>query len=713
MLVTDHNGMVDAGRTGLFDHDTQYLGTYRLLIDEFDPIFLTHEKINHNVVVLSYTNPKFRSGSTFVEELDLSIRVIRCIDGGLHECFEITSFAPGDVQFRWMVHLECTFQSIETVRGLTRVVPRVTRSQYDARRRVLTVTFRDSWFRQALEYHIKSADSAARHSPNLLIFPVRLSHAQTWRAEVFARCTVDPIENRHVYNQGRTPETTFKAATQSQDSSVSVTGRIQQIAQDTETWVDRMARIETSNTVVQRAYDQALRDLASLRFELYGGSWYPAAGVPWFNAIFGRDALTAAYQTLAIGDPFSLPVLTRLAELQGSSVNTWNDEEPGKILHEMRVSQPSLMGKVPFHPFYGTVDAPLLFVILLSEVYRFSGDLEMVRQFLGAAERCLSWAATYGDIDGDGFIEYWMRGPHDYHNQGWKDAWDAVVYPDGSIVPDPIAIVEVQGYYYDALRRAAELYRGLGMIDKATTSDRHADRLQSAFEKHFWLAPERFYAFGLDPKKRPICSIASNPGQLLWSGIVRPERAALVAQRLMAPDLFCGWGIRTLSSTNGGYDPLSYQRGSLWPHDNALIALGLKRYGHWRETNRIAEGIFAASSSFAQAQLPELWAGLDRDQTQWPVLYPMANVPQAWAAGAIPLILRAILGCEPDIASGTLWLWPTLPDWLPDITFRGLSCPGGSCDVRCSGRGLETRIDVLARRGNASIELGPFRRSRT
>ncbi|HUX87643.1 MAG TPA: amylo-alpha-1,6-glucosidase [Chloroflexota bacterium] len=385
-------------------------------------------------------------------------------------------------------------------------------------------------------------------------------------------------------------------------------------------------------------------------------------------------------------------------------MNRWNDEEPGKILHELRVGQLSLMGKIPFNPYYGTVDASLLYVILLAETYRFTGDHRLLEQFSGPLEGRLRWAADYGGIDGDGFIEYWMPSPHDYRNQAWKDAGDAVVYPKGTIVPDPIAVVEVQGYYYRALCDASTIYRVLGQTAKADAAQEHATRLFNTFNQTYWLPEEQFYAYGLDPQKRPIRTIASNPGLLLWTRAVQPERAAAIARRLMADDLFCGWGVRTLSRHNKAYAPVMYQRGSIWPYDNSFIALGLKRYGHWEATNRIAQGIFTASGYFAQGDLPELWVGFDRTQTEWPVPYPQANIPQAWSAGSVPLLLRSILGLEPDLGQRRILLSPTLPDWIEELTLRGLRFLDGEIDFKVTGRGIDTRVEVLRTNGVISIE---------
>lgn len=703
MLVTDHEGWVRGGRTGLFDHDTRYLSTYEMSIDELTPEFLTAEQPVFNGVVLSYTNPAFRSGTMAVDRLTLSLRVTRVLDEGLHECIEISSFACQPIRFHFLINLESSFDTMFEVRDLRIAPPRVVYDRYDADARSVVCSYRDDWFSRCLQYQIVSTDSQPRYSPHLLIFPVRLEHNQTWRLETAAWMTGHPL--------GRFSTSVVKGPTGAADVPVpiglppmSVGERLALARSELRHWSERLARLATPNLTVQRAYDQAVRDLASLRLQKVGDEWYPAAGVPWYNAVFGRDALDTALQCLPIGAPFPRAVLTRLARLQGTRVDRWNDEEPGKIPHELRVDQLSLMGKIPFNPFYGTVDASLFYVILLSETYCFTGDQALLECFLAPMEGCLHWAREYGDVDGDGFIEYWMRSAHDYHNQAWKDSGEAIVYPDGSIVPDPIAIVEVQGCYYAALRGAAAVYRTLGHLAKADAAERRAEDLRRSFDDRFWMPDEHTYAFGLDPDKRPIRTIASNPGQLLWTRIVPPDRAAQVAERLMAADMFGGWGVRTLSRDNGAYNPVAYQRGSIWPFDNSFIALGLKRYGHWRETNRIAEGTFAASGFFAEGRLPELWAGLDRSQTEWPVLYPDANVPQAWSAGSIPLLLRAILGIEPDVEHRRMFVQPTLPDWLDELTLRGLPFAGETVDLHFHGQGTASRVDVLRTTGGVRVE---------
>ena len=706
MLVTDLDGWIANRQTGLYAHDTRYLSAYTVTIEGFKPTFLTAECPAYNCAILSYATPRFRAGSVDVDELALFLQIRRVVDDGLYEAIELTSFAGGPLQFHLMISLQSSFEDIFEVRGLHRTPPRIVRFRYDSAASAVVSSYRDGEFSRCLAYQIVSSDSRPRYSPNVLIFPIRIDHGQTWRAEIAVHLTGTPHPRFFTSTLGHSDAETASRAGRA-SAPVSVDERLRATLAEVDRWESGLPRLETSSPIVNRAYTRAIRDLASLRFQRVGGEWYPAAGVPWYNCVFGRDALFTALQCLPLGCPFPRAVLERLAELQGTRVNPWSDEEPGKIPHEYRVGQLSLMGKLPLCPFYGTVDASLLYVILLAETYRFTGDRHLLERFRTPMEGCLGWAAEYGDVDGDGFIEYWMRSPRDYHNQAWKDAVDAVVYPDGSIVPDPIAIVEVQGYYYRALRDASEIYAVLGETTKADAAQKRAERLFIAFNETYWLPEERYYAYGLDPQKQPIRTIASNPGLLLWTGAVPPEHAADVARRLMAEDLFCGWCVRTLSRLNPAYAPVMYQRGSIWPFDNAFIALGLKRYGHWPEANRIAEGIFSASGYFAEGSLTELWAGLDRSQCEWPVLYPRADIPQAWSAGSVPLLLRAILGLEPDIGRRCLVLSPTLPNGLEELTLRRLPFLDGLIDLTVTGQGADTQVKVLRRDGAIAVEHRP------
>src|SRR5208337_1821685 len=357
-----------------------------------------------------------------------------------------------------------------------------------------------------------------------------------------------------------------------------------------------------------------------------------------------------------------------LGALQATEFDDYRDAEPGKIMHELRYGELAHFKLIPHTPYYGTADATPLYLITLHAAWRATGDHTLLETYLPHAEAALDWIDNDGDRDGDGLQEYQTRSPVGYENMAWKDAGDSMVYTDGTPVRGPKALCELQGYVYDARVRMAEVFDALGKPDRARDLRRKAAALFKKFNEAFWDEESGFYAYLLDGEKRKVMTVASNPGHLLWSGIVPADRAARVVARLMAPDMNSGWGIRTLSSRHPAYNPYSYQNGSVWPHDNSLIALGFKRYGFVDEIGQIARGISEAASHFLLNQLPELYAGIERTAGGFPVQYLGANVPQAWAAGSAFALLQAILGITLDAPRGRIFVDPALPAWLPDIT---------------------------------------------
>jgi glycogen debranching enzyme len=420
----------------------------------------------------------------------------------------------------------------------------------------------------------------------------------------------------------------------------------------------------------------------------------PAGGVPWYLSLFGRDSIIASLQFQIIDPDFARGALDRLAAFQADAIDDYRDAEPGKMPHELRHGELAFFGQIPHSPYYGTADATPLYLILLHSTWKCTGDEQMVSRHLAAAERCLDWIDRFGDCDGDGFQEYQTRSSAGYENLGWKDAGDAVLYPDGRSVKGPKALCELQGYVYDAWLRMAELFAALGESKRAARLRRKAADLQRHFDKAFWDEEAGFYALALDGDKQRAMSVTSNPGHCLWSGIVPPARAARVVERLMQPDMWSGWGIRTLSSRHPAFNPYSYQNGSVWPHDNSLIALGMKRYGFVREAAMVAQAICDAASYFAAHRLPELFAGTGRDEICFPLRYLGSNVPQAWATGALVALLQALIGFQPDAPRRRLQLDPSLPDWLPQLEIRGLRIGGRHIDLYFWRDGEETRFEA-------------------
>lgn len=418
-------------------------------------------------------------------------------------------------------------------------------------------------------------------------------------------------------------------------------------------WLAAAPALRTADRRLGTAYDRAVADVEALRLHDPHGRHRPviAAGAPWFMTLFGRDALLSAYMALPVDPDLALGVLEALADLQGTRVDPVSEEEPGRIMHETRyggVEAPTLMGG---STYYGSADATPLFVVLLGELSRWGLPEADLRRLLPAADRALDWIDEHGDRDGDGWIEYLRTTPNGLANQGWKDSWDGVRYRDGRVAEAPIALCEVQAYAYAARRARADMARRLGDDATAADQDARADELRDRFDRQFWLPDAGWFAVGLDADKRPIDSLTSNMGHCLWAGIVRPDRAATVARRLLSADMWSGWGIRTLSASDGGYDPMSYHCGTVWPHDSALGAAGLRRYGFADAACRVADGLLDAALAWG-GRLPELFCGLDRAEVETPVPFPTSCSPQAWAAATPFLLLRILLGLEPDPVTG-------------------------------------------------------------
>ena len=448
-------------------------------------------------------------------------------------------------------------------------------------------------------------------------------------------------------------------------------------------WKLRVPQIRASWDDVYHSFTRSVADLASLR--IHGGEGLgnlPAAGMPWFMTVFGRDTLITCLQTLLFGPELARSALEVLAGLQATEENPAIDAEPGKVVHEVRRGKAA---KNWFASYYGTIDATPLYLILLSEVWRWTDDAALVRHFREPALRALSWIDDYGDLDGDGFVEYLKRSPTGLDNQSWKDSWDSQRFSDGRIAEPPIAPVEAQGYVYDAKRRMAELAREVWRDrELADRLDREADELQERFNQAFWHEGRGgYYVLALDGEKRQVDSLSSNIGHLLWSGIVPPERVDAVVDALMGPDLWSGWGVRTMSAADAGYNPLSYHNGTVWPHDNSLIAWGLVRYGRWEEAQRIVRRMLNASGHFDH-QLPEVFAGLPRAETPFPIAYPTAARPQAWAAGTPVLLLQQLLGLQPDRRQHLLRSIAPLevPTWAGTLRLLGIRAFDRVWDVR-------------------------------
>ncbi len=474
------------------------------------------------------------------------------------------------------------------------------------------------------------------------------------------------------------------------------------------------ATVTSDNQMFDRVLHRCHLDLQALE-TIFPHGELPAAGIPWYVSPFGRDSLITGLQTLHLAPQRAVGTLRVLAALQGTKIDDYREEEPGKILHEMRYGEMARLAEIPHTPYYGSVDATPLWIWLFAETVTWTGDANLYRELLPNAVRALHWIDEYGDRDGDGLVEYSTAarsGSHITH-QVWKDSIDSLNDADGMPVEGLVAAVEVQGYLYAAYARLADVASAMGERVWATQLRDRAAQIQAIVEERFWLDSEGFYAQALDGDKQPVRAMTSNPGHLLLCSLPSPERAAMVAERFSQPDFTSGWGIRTLSSGATTYNPMSYHNGSIWPHDNSLIGAGFYRYGQIEAGHAVASDLLEVGKTDALGRLQELYCSFPRvvGEDDTPVNYPVSCSPQAWAAGAMPFLVRAMLGLEVDLAARHLRISPSLPGWLNELTISGLSVLGqrGSLTVRREGAGLAVEsIDIPLAAGLSEAGFSPL-----
>jgi glycogen debranching enzyme len=680
VLVTEPDGQVRwPTDKGLYFFDTRLVSAWSVYANGTSWDLLNGGAVNYDAARIYLTNQAFLTEDGAVPAHTLAFVISRAIGGGLHEDLDITNHGQRPVRFNLEISIRSDFADIFDVKAARTVRRgRINTEWSDSHQRLRTV-YRNRDFMRAVSVSVGEATSHAAYANGRLSFEVSLGSGATWHA-----CLLYELaDSEHHYNAPR-------ACALHEDGSRHAAAQ--------HSWQQTVLKLRTSNEEFYRFYHQAIEDMAALRLPIEGTDhmvFVPAAGLPWFNAPFGRDSLIVSLQNILVYPEFARGSLDVLGRWQATERDDYRDAEPGKIMHELRYGELAHFKLIPHTPYYGTADATPLYLITLHAAWRATGDISLLRRHLPHAEAALRWIDEYGDRDGDGFQEFKTRSPVGYENMDWKDAGDSMVYPDGSPVKGPKALCELQGYVYDAWLRMAEAFDALDRADRASVLRGKAATLYRRFDEAFWDEASGFYAYMLDGEKRKVLTVASNPGHLLWSGLVPPERAAKVAARLMAPDMNTGWGIRTLSADNPAYNPYSYQNGSVWPHDNSLIALGFKRYGFAEEVGRVARSISEAASHFLLNQLPELYAGIARSEGLFPVQYLGANVPQAWAAGSAFALLQAILGIWPDAPREKLYVDPVLPRWLPDVTLSDLRLGRRHFDIRFWREGEATEFEVL------------------
>ena len=666
-VVSSLDARIDgSGSAGFFAADTRFVSGYRLHVNGRDPILLTSSATHFFASRYEFANPDMFDDVGAIPGNAISIRLDRTISEGVHEDIDIVSYAARPVSLAVDVEIDSDFADIFDV-----VEPRLVRrgtiqSRWISSRRELRTTYTNREFRRTLVASIERAGSPPQWANGRLSFAIHLERGATWHA-----CLkwLPQIGDR------RRP-TTLGCNAITESRAGFHPPRLPRVG------------IHTPNATVEGAWRQAVHDIEALRLEDQTpgrSAIIPAAGIPWFATLFGRDSLIVSMQSISGYPEFAAGALRRLSDLQATRDDPTRDMEPGKIAHEIRHGELATLGILPHQPYYGTHDATSLFLIVLSYLYQWTGDAELLERYLPNAEAALRWIDRYGDRDRDGFQEYARRSSRGYYNQGWKDAGDAIVDAGGVLAPLPIATCELQGYVYDARLRMAQIYDVLGKDDRAGLQREEASKLYERFNDAFWWEREGTYALALDGHKKQVRSVASNAGHCLLSGIVPKERAGRVVKRLLAEDMWSGWGIRTLAASHRYYNPFSYHTGSVWPHDNAMIAGGFRHYGFDEAASQVARGIFEAAEKFPMHRLPELFSGLPRDEGSFPVPYLGASAPQAWAAASVFRLVAVLCGIHARVSptgERELYVNPALPAWLPELTITNLRAGRGAIDLR-------------------------------
>jgi glycogen debranching enzyme len=654
-LVSDLRGDVDASPDeahGFFYRDTRFLSRWVLTANGSALNVLSTDHVSYFTAKFFLAPPT----GTVNENPTVSIIRNRAVGDGFHEDLTVLNHDAKPLELELRLEAGADFADLFEVKDALE-------KKGETYRRVDEDTLvlgyrRDDFVR---ETRIRSSQECEVDESGFT-FGLELGPHSEWNTCVFVQPVVDrPIEIKYRHDEEEAKPN---------------------IGMSLEEFVASAPKLETDWDPLDHIYEQSLVDLAALRFtsDLFPDASLPAAGLPWFMTVFGRDSLITSFQALPFVPDLAETTLRVLAARQATTLDDFRDAEPGKILHEIRFGELTHFEERPHSPYYGTADATPLFLVLLDEYERWTGDAEVVCELEPAARAALAWIDEHGDSDGDGYVEYKRRNEETgLENQCWKDSWDSIRFADGQIAEGPIAVCEIQGYVHDAKKRCARLARDVwGDAELAEQLEREAAELKRSFNEDFWMPDREYFALALDGENRQVDAITSNAGHLLWSGIADEDKATSVAEQLLGDALFSGWGIRTMAEGEGGYNPIRYHNGTVWPHDNSLIAHGLARCGFREQAATIAEAALEAATHF-RYRLPEVFAGYPRGKTGFPVEYPTASSPQAWATGTPLLLIRVLLGLEPDgedLASN-----PVLPDSIGRLELGNVPGRWGKIDV--------------------------------
>jgi glycogen debranching enzyme len=684
--VFDRNGDIHpygAGELGLYHDGTRFLSHFELRVNGERPMLLHSTlKQDNSLLVVDLTTPDlYESGELVIRKGDLHLFRGKLLHGAVHyEHLRVVNYGQQAIEVRLELRFDCDYADIFEVRGVRRerrgeplLVEHVPRGLVLGYRGLDDVTRRT---------RVTVSDTPDRHADGNLHFVLRLAPRAQQDLYITAACEyAQRIPAAMSYDRAlATVEDELAASTAS-------------------------ARVHTSNAQFNDWTNRSFADMRMLISRTAEGR-YPYAGVPWYSTPFGRDGIIAALQMLLLDPGLARGVLGYLAARQAEALEPARDAEPGKILHETRRGEMAALGEVPFGQYYGSVDATPLFIVLAGAYYDRTGDRDFIEQLRAPIERALAWIDEYGDADGDGFVEYLRHSPNGLVQQGWKDSEDSVFHADGGLAHGPIALCEVQGYVYAAKLAAAHLLGLFGEKKRAHELTDAAAALKARFVRAFWCEELDTYALALDGEKAPCRVQASNAGHALAMGIAAPEHAGRVGSLLLSEAFYSGWGVRTLAHGERRYNPMSYHNGSIWPHDNALIALGLARYGQQKLALKILTGLFDATIALDLHRLPELFCGFERLPGQAPPLYPVACSPQAWASGAVFQLLQACLGISFSAEKPQLrFQHPVMPQYLHWIEFHNVPVGDGRLDLMVRRHAEDVSVSVLHKEGDIEVAV--------
>ena len=666
---------------GLFHEGTRFLSGFELLLANHRPLLLSSTVRRDNALIVDLTNPDFTEAPIGPLPRD-TIHVFSTAflwEGACYTRFRLHNYSPRPLDLHFSLRFAADYADIFEIRG----TPRERRGH-----KLDSVVARSTAVLgyEGLDGRIRRTRLAFSPTPNELT-----DSLASFRFHLHPRGE-QSLDVTVSFESGRQTPRTFSFGKALERSAAALEARR-----------TCCATVETSNQRFNEWLDRSSSDLTMMVTETPHGL-YPYAGVPWFSTVFGRDGILTAYETLWLDPTLARGVLAFLAATQAREVIPEKDAEPGKIVHELRKGEMAALGEVPFGCYYGTIDATPLFVVLAGAYWRRTGDRAFIESLWPNVERALAWIDDYGDLDGDGFVEYSRRSRNGLTHQGWKDSVDSVFHSDGTLAEGPIALCEVQGYVYAARRHAAELARLLGHGSRAEELERQAEELRESFERIFWCEHISTYGLALDGEKRRCEVRTSNAGHCLFAGIASPQRAWRVTHTLLNEASFSGWGIRSLDANEARYNPMSYHNGSVWPHDNAVISLGMAHYGRKDATVKVLSGLFEASLSFDLHRMPELFCGFRQRPHEGPTLYPVACAPQAWAAGSVFLLLQACLGLDVDAPKMKICLErPELPQGLDHIAIRNLQVGEASVDLTLHRHEKDVGVHLERREGDVEV----------